>query len=75
MQQTLFSSNNVSALIIFPQAFKNLFEVFVLLKCLNGGDSFPSDKQTRCITAGKAIKCRMLRAQIRPFHFNDSLSF
>ena len=29
----IFSSNNVSALIIFPQAFKNLFEVLVLLKC------------------------------------------
>ena len=33
MQPTYFSSNNVSALIIFPQAFKNLFEVLVLLKC------------------------------------------
>ena len=29
----IFSSNNVSALIIFPKAFKNLFEVFVLLEC------------------------------------------
>ena len=29
----IFSSNNVAALIIFPQAFKNLFEVLVLLKC------------------------------------------
>ena len=29
----IFSSQNVSALIIFPQAFKNLFEVLVLLKC------------------------------------------
>ena len=28
----IFSSNNVSALIIFPQAFKNLLEVLVLLK-------------------------------------------
>ena len=27
MQPIYFSSNNVSALIIFPQAFKNLFEV------------------------------------------------
>ena len=33
MQQTFFSSYNVSALIIFPQAFKNLFEALVLLKC------------------------------------------
>ena len=56
---------------IFPQAFKNLFEVLVL----NGGNSFPSDKRTRCITAGKAMKCKMNRAQIRPFQFNDSLSF
>ena len=30
---TIFSSNNVSALIIFPQAFKNLFEALELLKC------------------------------------------
>ena len=29
----IFSSNNVSALIIFHQVFKNLFEVLVLLKC------------------------------------------
>ena len=29
----IFSSNNVSALIIFPHAFKNLFVVLVLLKC------------------------------------------
>ena len=29
----IFSSNNVSALIIFPQAFKNLFEALELLKC------------------------------------------
>ena len=28
----IFSSNNVSAHIIFPQAFKNLFEVLVILK-------------------------------------------
>ena len=33
MQQTFFSSNNNSALIIFPQTFKNLFEALVLLKC------------------------------------------
>ena len=31
MQQTFF--NNVSALIIFPQASKNLFEALELLKC------------------------------------------
>ena len=66
--QPTFSSNNVSALIIFPQAFKNLFEVLVLLKCLNRDNSFPSDKRTRCITAGKAMECRMNRAQIDPFN-------
>ena len=55
----IFSSYNVSALIIFPQTFKNLFEVLV----------------PRCITAGKAMKCRMNRAQIRPFQLNDSSSF
>ena len=33
MQPTYFSSDNVSALIIFPHAFKNLFVVSVLLKC------------------------------------------
>ena len=33
MQQTFFSSNSVSALIIFPQAFKNLFEALELLMC------------------------------------------
>ena len=71
----IFSSNNVSALIIFPQAFKNLFEVLALLKCWNRGNSFASDQQTRCITAGNAMKWRMNRAQVRLFHFNDSLSF
>ena len=71
----IVSTYNVSALIIFPQAFKNFFEVLVHLKCWNGGNYSPSDKRARCITAGKAMKCRMNRAQIRPFHFNDSLSF
>ena len=33
MQQTFFSSNNVSVLITFPLAFKNLFEALELLKC------------------------------------------
>ena len=33
IQQTYFHLINVSALIIFPKAFKNLFEVLVLLEC------------------------------------------
>ena len=39
MQQTYFHLI-ISELIIFPQAFKNLFEVEVLLKCWNRGNIF-----------------------------------
>ena len=71
MQQTYFHLIMSLHLLSFPKhskiVKKYLFEVLVLLKCWNRGNSFPSDKRTRCITAGKAMKCRMNRAQIRPF--------
>ena len=74
MQQTYFHLIMSLTYYLSPSILK-LIEVLVLLKCRNGGNSFPSDKQARCITAGQAMKCMMNRAQIRPFHFNDSLSF
>ena len=33
------------------------------------------DEHARFTTAGKTMQCRMNRAKIRSFHFNDTLGF
>ena len=64
--------SNLSSLtfqnVAFPYMQQTYFHLIMSLHLL----SFPKNS---CITAGKAMECRMNRAQIRPFHLNDSPSF